>query len=793
MSKPSPPSPSSSGAEIYGPQRHNLFSSAYSNLGHHVLKPATRSTHQPPNPVVTFDDAQLAMFAADNSAHMSHLKDELTVAAGAVTPGMDDAPNIQYALDALTRNPSSPVSPQPHSSLEAAEAFMRQFLRRKKSQTSTVTFSPPSPRSRRGAQFSNSPFIANNLDSNIIETPTPEHHAASPVMSVPMGAAWSPKTPTPGNWMVVSEAKLTTLDPRSRTYPPLNYKPRIIRPFSMMILIILCSLMMAALVFCVKYSAKHTGLTDYAGTVYSGQYFVFRILPQLLAALILIYAQNILTTSLRILPFVGLADEDPHGRYLAMFSRMYPSTLLSPQWQGPWQFRFFDLATWLAIFTIPLQSAAFTCIWQKQEGWTWAPTEGVVWTLVALYSVLILAIGVLMVYWFGKWTGLMWDIRSIADLLPLLNRSNILSSFDQRDLAEGDEEFQTQLYERWFDRLGYWRSADSMTSGMWYTIGALGPQGSPVSRTSSGTRRARSSEDSFESDDMVKPIEGMGFSHGRFLPWCLRTAPLFIYTAVAVLLVIAMIVVAFIPQTAVQDGFRPLLKARPESMGFSTANFVYSFFPSLIGVIFFLLFQSFDQSLRRLQPWADLSQLDGSPAHSSILADYAACLPIQASWKAARNGHWRLMAVSLMAQLFVFVPILGGGLFMAQTSAAGQVRMYPSVPVLGILIALLLVYVGCLGLMIPGRARYELPRDINSVAAIISLCSARDLVHDAAFRSVRSRADLQDRLGVGRADSREESIWFYGVVPGRDEHRVSVRRMQRYTDRRTMRSIASIV
>lgn len=787
MSRPSPPSPSASSTEIYGPQRHNLFSAAYSNLGRHVLKPLRSATA--PNPVVTFDEAQLAMFAADNSARMSNIKDELATAAGKVTPGVDDGPYIQYALDALTR---TPTSPQPHHSAETAESFMNQFIRRKKTPVSKTV---PPPLVTKHATFADSPQIPSGMDSfapPVAPAARGDIPIASPALSVPIGAAWSPKTPSSDNWVVVTEGKLAMLDPRSRTYPRLTYKPRILRPFSMMILMTLCLMMMAALIFCVKYSPEHAGLTAYPGTVYSGQYFVFRILPQLLAAIILIYAQSILNSSLRILPFVALAAEDPHGRYLALFQHLYPTTLLFPQWRGPWQIRFFDVATWLTLFTIPLHSAAFTCVWLNRS-WVWAPTAAVVWTLVALYSILIVATATIMVFWFGKWTGLMWDIRSIADLLPLLNRSNILHSFDQRDLAEGEDEFQTQLYDRWFDRLGYWRSADSLTSSMWYTIGALGPQGNADSRRSTSLRRARTSEDrSLESEDL-KPVLSWGSSHGRYLPWCFRNGPIIACTVIATMLVVALIVVAFIPQTAIEAGFKPLLKAKPGSMGFSTANFVYSFFPSLIGVIVFMLFQTVDQSLRCLQPWADLTQLDGSPAHKSILADYAACLPMQASLRAARNGHWRLAVISLMAQLFVFVPILGGGLFMALTAGDGQVRMYPSMPVLGVLIAFLVFYVGCLALMIPRRAQFELPRAVNSIAAMISMCSARDLVHDAAFRSVRSRADLKDRLGVGRADAREETTWFYGVVPGRDEHRVSVRRMQRYTEKRVIRPTTAMV
>ncbi|OTA02485.1 hypothetical protein A9Z42_0028570 [Trichoderma parareesei] len=64
--------------------------------GYHAIEPEEE------DPIVRFDEAQLAMFAADNASRMPNIKDELALAAGRVTPGVDDTPYIQYALHALT-------------------------------------------------------------------------------------------------------------------------------------------------------------------------------------------------------------------------------------------------------------------------------------------------------------------------------------------------------------------------------------------------------------------------------------------------------------------------------------------------------------------------------------------------------------------------------------------------------------------------------------------------------------------------------------------------------------------
>lgn len=812
----STPSPLDSSTDLYGPDRSHIFTRLLAR------KPVARPQHvvrpSPSPAAVRFDESQLAMFAADNAARMpmSGLKDELAMAAGKVTPGVDDTPYIQYAIEALTRERGASPQEQ-HYSPKDAESYYRHLRRTQSAHaaasrdsapvtTPGVVYNPTSPLPLPSPAFKHTSSIPDSQNRHY--TAPPKIPASeSPALSALIADAVGPESASSAHWVAVNKNMQQSLDPQGRTYPPLTYKPRILRPFSMMILMTLCLCMMAALIFCVEYSTRHSGLTPYPGSIYSAQYFLFRILPQLLGAVILVYAQSVFTTSIRMLPFVALADEDPRERYLALFQDMHVASLLLPQLVGPWQVKFFDVATWLAMFTVPLQSAAFTCVFTTGQ-WTWAPVQNVVWALVALYAVLVLATAVLMVYWFGRWTGLAWDIRSIGDLLPLLNRSNVMSSFGPQNLSYDGDEFKMDLRDRWFDRIGYWRAANTNAGGIWYSIGAVGVRGDDP-YTLGGIRKDGSPKLSMDSEDAASPINWR-MAYGRYLPFCLRTVPLLASTLVTGVLVVALLIVSFLPQTNIESGFRPLLAARPGNAAFSAANFLYSFVPSVIGMVFFMLFQSLDMALRRLQPWGDLVQLDGSPARKSLLADYACCLPLQASWRAARNGHWRLGLLSLMAQLFVFIPILAGGLFMALTTTtsggdgnshrgsletAGDVRMFPSMPVFGVLLAFLLLYVGCLALAIPRRGQYELPRPVTSVAAIMSLCSAQELTQDAAFRSVRSRADLEGRLGVGGRDARDESKWFYGVVPGRDEHRVSVRRMQRFTEKRTatVRAVRAMV
>ncbi|KAL7962640.1 hypothetical protein V8C34DRAFT_159021 [Trichoderma compactum] len=727
--------------------------------GYHAIEPEE-------DPIVRFDEAQLAMFAADNASRMPNIKDELALAAGKVTPGIDDTPYIQYALQALVGGQSTSIPSHLVSSSSDGYSERYEPLR---GFDESAAYKSPIHQHR----------LVRDNDKPRPE-PLPQKGPPTPgQLPRRSTASFDPTGASTSRWIPVSKNMQKDLDPHGRTLQSLNFKPRILRAFSMAILGILILLMMAALIFSARYSYAHSGLTPYPGSIYSGQYFLFRILPQLLGAVIFIYAQNVVIASLRILPFTAMASEDPRTRYMAHFQRLYPTTFLLPQFIGPWQFKIFDVATWLAIFTIPLESAAFTCI-LVHEKWIWAPVQPVVWALVGLYGILLLATVNLMVYWLVQWTGLSWDIRSIGDLLPLLNRSNIMASFRRDDLAENTKVFKGQLRERWFDRLGYWKAEDATTGGIWYTIGASPVQDLGISPSAMGKKAGNDASIDLKG---AAPHLLIDNTLGRYLPLYLRDGPLIFSVAVTLVLLAALLVVSFLPQTRLESGFLPMLSARPDHNAFSPADFVFSFVPALAGMVLFLQFQVVDQSLRILQPWAGLHDVDGSLAQRSLLADYAACLPLQATWKALVNGHWRVAGVSLLAALFIFIPVLGGGLLMALTAPDRTVRMYPSMPVFGVLLAFLFLYVGGFALMVPHRRQFLLPRPVTSIAGIISLCSAEELTQDAAFRSVRGRSDLENRLGVGRDDSRDESSWLFGPVLGKDANRASIRRMVDFTEK----------
>ncbi|KAH7157437.1 hypothetical protein B0J13DRAFT_435692 [Dactylonectria estremocensis] len=789
---PSPPSLSVSTNEIYGPDRRFHFGPPPPA----AFAPPT--ARYPNDHSVRFDEAQIAMIAAENAARMAGIKDELAIAAGKVTPGVDDTPYIQHALEALTRGRGGPApvhfpsssDDYDYSDEEYPHENYAQPRRMPDDQSSFPSLSPPEP----AYVEDRLPVEQRDVDPDSSHE-TMVHHEPPARIDSPTPSSQSIPTPTPAHHDAppTRKQRLRKSTPIERAHPPLDYKPSVLGLPSMITLMTLCVLMIAALIFSGVYSDSDTGLTPYPGSIYSGQYFLFRLLPQILSALILLYAQVVVAASLRTLPFTAMADEEPSIRYLALFRKLYPTTFLLPALNGPWQFQLFSVATWLANFTIPLQSTTFTCVFEDRK-WIWTAVQGVVWTLVAIYIVLLVATAILMSFWINRWTGLLWDVRSIGHLVPLLNQSNTTRSYENVDVVQRGTLFKAQLRDRHLDRLGYWQTEGQRVGGMWYGIGSVADDDMRRQQSQRVVTKKASYNISPASSCDDLEAEAQYVAH-RYLPLALRDFTIIGSTVLVLLLVVGILVASFLPQTRLDQGFSPRLTARPGKGAFSAANFLYGFLPSLLGMVMFLLFQSLDLSLRVLQPWAELSKPSGSIAQKSLLADYAVCLPFEATWRAAKNGHWRVAVLSLMAVLFVFIPVLAGGLFMALTTLGGQVKMFPNMPVFGVLLAFLFLYLGCLALMLPGRRALRLPHPVTCLAELISLCAADDTTQDNAFRGIRSIQDLETRLGLDRADSREQSMWFFGVSTGRDERRLSVRPLQRFTEKRarSTRSTRSMI
>ncbi|OTB04670.1 hypothetical protein M426DRAFT_11305 [Hypoxylon sp. CI-4A] len=831
---PTPPSISSE-SEIYGPDRlwtHPPESTDNADRSLISLSSMPVSTPQFP-PMAVLQDPTYGDF-----------KDDLARAAGVVTPGVDDGPYIRYALDAMTRVPgdSQVVSVYRSSDSDAASFRPTYHFTPTTVPTSLRPKSvhlPPPPPPPETVKTANTPRSWSLMPS---PAPVPsvrpltaeeelqerrlqrqgepklfaaaeEHQqqldrinalknadAFAKILSDPRGDGPSEQDKHDGlathrkalirqprtidHWQPRSdlvtdpEMGLHNRDGALQSRAPLTMKPWVLQTQSLALLALLCVLMIAALVFSAIYSMSHTGLTTYGGTIYGGQYFLFRMLPQLLAIIILIYAQCVITAATWVLPFSAMASDDRNERRDAVFLPLYPKSFLWPQLNGSWNIWIPVLNVWLLNFTIPLQSSLFTVI-LVDGTWTWATVQGAAWTLVALYVSFLLSLVVLFVFWHRRRTGMMqkWNLRNLADIIFLIAQSNSLAQYRGLETATTRIEMKQKLGGT-AERLGFWFSPESPEVGTWFGIGVpTGEENLMAERLDSPELTKKRQEGFSEAGE--RP--GSASTQYHYLPWCFRDVQLAIFLAVCSILLLVLIIVSFLHSTDLRNGFLPMLDAGPVAGAFSAADFLFSFLPSLIGLILFLLFQPLDLTLRILTPWGELSRAEGSRAGTSLLVDYATCLPFESTYKALRNKHWRVALVSVLSPLFALLPVLGGGLFMALTPPAGIVRMYPNVPAFAIILTLLFLYIAGLVCLLPNRKQFRLPHAVTCLAEIISFCTNEQLRTDDAFHTAMMLEphDLQGNLDLGK-DWHRQGRWTISAGRTSDE-RFGVKRLSKYT------------
>ena len=813
--RPVPPSTSTSTSEIYGPDR--IFgpplippSSAAppSSVAAPLLPespptvPPASAFPWPAKPHTGTMDRRTQLEEQMNASMLTQFRDDLVREACTVTPGVDETPYLQYAIEALTRdrdtgysgndtsstNPIPPIPPvvfdrglgyyqQPSATTpQAGQQWQQQQQQQQQ---------PTQAHSRRSRGFGSARTLQ-PLESLTEEDHLgfPRRQTLGPDFRAPLSNA---ETLQPNEWVPISEQAIVEsigLE-KAGTYPPLDFLPWILRPISFAVLILLCVLMIAALIACAVSSQMKHGLTPYAGTIHGGQYFVFRMLPQLLAAVIFSYSQFVVTTMFRIRPFVLLASDDPGVREGALFQDLYPTTFLWPQLLGGWGTWLPILTTWLIGITLPLQSSLFTVI-LVDGAWVWATVQGVAWTLVALYVTLLAAMAIAMLSWSRiTETGLLWDPRSIADTVVAISETNTAADYYGTQLAGTRDRLRFALRRRHGDRLGYWTWRDGRPE-FWYGLGHwMGAEKSSAFPDNYERLSGNADREKGGSAAINRDAEAASLSpevRHRYLPWCMRSGQLGLSVLVFFVLLMILFIVSFRPSTRLTSGFLPMLPAAPTTEAFSPADFLYSFLPSLLGLLLYLFFQTLEISFRILQPWAALSNERGAEAGESLLADYASCAPFQGALHAAKNHHWRLAAVSLLSPLFLLLPVLAGGMFMALTRLEdGQVRMFPNVPALAILLTLLVLYLAALVSLLPRRRPFRLPHAVACLAEVVSFLANDDLLRDQAFKACRAREEMIAAIGLDGGVR-----WAFGITPTDGMPGVS-RARRRYTERRRVR------
>lgn len=561
-------------------------------------------------------------------------------------------------------------------------------------------------------------------------------------------------------------------------HPPLDYLPMILRPWALGGVIGCCLLMIAGIAFCNVWSRRHEGIWNYNGQGGS-RYFVMQFLPQLLAAPLVIMTFVIQAAVYRTAPFAIMAAERQIGyvlQGLPILSRNFVFPDFSHFRYGEALFGFSLFTIWLSnFFAIPLLSCLFQAkyyVIDGQHAWRWASVQSVGWTLVASYGLLAIGLLLLLVRFACRRSGLMWDPVCLADLISIIQRSNILHDYEH---SETVPKVRESLDPRIL-RLGYWKL--SLKPDIFYGIGEVD---APV-RTPSLHQTEKSREKqphgltkvcfdlehagAFANDPFDHHLYSP-FTRYRWTPWFLRKASVTIWTVIIFALFIAFVAVSFVHH-AVESGFPPKLPTLPSMGAFSSSNFLYSFIPALIANILFLIWQPIDVYFRALQPFVELSSPNGASAEKSILLSYPSSSPLQCTMKALINGHFKVAWISFMSLVSISIPILAGGVFIALWYPSHKdVRISALMPAFYGLIAFCALYAISFLAIWPGRRRY-LPHDITTLADLMSYFYQSPLLADKLLREPRSKTDLVTRLIVAPPSERLLPMYGFGIYVGRD-------------------------
>lgn len=685
------------------------------------------------------------------------------------TPGVDDTPYIRFAIEQITFDEEL-MGRGRHSS----ECY----------QTPAATRQPS--------------------DDQPAQNPQPQPQP-NPQREPPRRPMQFPRASSDHRRGRAGEVMLLPSDP-PRERHQLGFVPIPLRIISLGPLVFLCLLIVVALIFSNVYALTNHGLYDY-DTNTSARYFVFQYLPPLLGMIIIFWLFVVQAAIYRIMPYFSMSKKGPSTRRDRTLQTMpiTPANFVLPDW------RFFQMGEpligavltifWLTYWTIPLLSCLYGTQWFTNVGaprFRWTPVQGLGWFIMVQYLVLIVALVMCMIRFRKRNSALMWDPTSLADLIILFQRSNILPDYIQ---SETKEHMRTELPPR-YCRLGYWTTNQS--PDFFYAVGEANQPFLELSTSfePSANEKVESTRTSGESQAELRYSQASSFLrmlHSpwvryRWCPWFLRDGAILAWAIAAVLLLIAFLVVSFVNK-AVGRGFFALLPATTQANGFSPANFLYSFVPSLLGMFLFLAWQPIDVYFRSVQSYANLSEQTGATARRSILLSYNAMLPGLVALRALMNGDIKVAYMSFISIMAATIPVLAGGVFTALLFSNGEVRMTASMPGYIALCVFTSIYALSYLVVWPTRYRY-LPHSIDTVAGNVSFLYASRLLKDSSIRNIRTKADfiarLDGRVGTtltgdghrrrrqNEKDTDREARYGFGIYTGIDgkEH-LGIDRMQR--------------
>ncbi|KAL7801456.1 hypothetical protein V8C43DRAFT_271083 [Trichoderma afarasin] len=196
--------------------------------------------------------------------------------------------------------------------------------------------------------------------------------------------------------------------------------------------------------------------------------------------------------------------------------------------------------------------------------------------------------------------------------------------------------------------------------------------------------------------------------------------------------------------------------------------FVIKFAPTLLAVIFGVLWQFTDFEVRRLEAFYQLSKEEGAVASDSINIDYATSFNFFRPFRALRKGHFAVAVSSIATILAVsLVPTFAAAAVVLSPSRSERMANpdgYKTLSFTSVWSRLLtstlgvIAVLGCILLYLLQSRKSGLMSDVRGIAGLASMAVVSHILMDFKDMDTASHGDIHNRLKYNRYVLRNSSL-----------------------------------
>ncbi|KAF2465859.1 uncharacterized protein BDR25DRAFT_378014 [Lindgomyces ingoldianus] len=359
-------------------------------------------------------------------------------------------------------------------------------------------------------------------------------------------------------------------------------------------------------------------------------------------------------------------------------------------------------------------------------------TSWALYSLIAIYGLMILLNVSLIYKLYNQITGLRWDTISIADHLVLFRHSNFLDDLEGTDTAERESIWMRLRDDRL--KLGYWFRGEDI----WHGFGKLPkvvqkPKNNdalPEQRTSNQdehppTNPQQSPEHACQKHK-IKNFSMKDIVATRYRSVALNMEHFMAYIWVTITLTL---MAAFITGLALD-----MVDGIDTSISYNWAIIIFQFIPTFIVSFHTWFWQDVDLFTRTTQPFRGMYK--PRQASENLLLDYICLPPFAVTYMAIKNGHIRVAWTSVIAIIQRLLPILMAGSITVISEHESGSTIYASKPlsicvIIWLFLYIILIPLEIFGWRLPRRyVKRHLPRYYSSISDLVSWSYASKLLRD---------------------------------------------------------------